>query len=117
MPFASTTRDRVMGALELPVTIYYVERVQDALNHAEVHGGDDAIARIEGYLDNYEAQESALNQGASSAGLIKADVLEWAPGGQTQGYKSEMARLRRQIAKALLLDSLVRSGSSVRLIR
>jgi hypothetical protein len=117
MPFASNTRDRVMGALELPVTIYYVERVQDALNHAEVHGGDDAIARIEGYLDNYEAQESALNQESDQAGLIKADVLEWVPGGKTQGYKAAIARLRRQIAKALLLDSLVRSGGSVRLIR
>lgn len=116
MPFASTTRDRIMGALELPVTVYYVQRVQDALNHAEVHGGEDAIARIEGYLDKYETQEAALDQGASSAGLIKADVLEWAPGGQTQGFKSGMARIRRQIASALLLGSLVK-GNSVRLIR
>nr|WP_290224174.1 hypothetical protein [Trichocoleus desertorum] len=116
MPFASTTRDRVMGALELPVTVYYVQRVQDALNHAEVHGGEDAVSRIEGYLDKYETQESALDQGADQAGLIKADVLEWSVGGKTQGYKAAIARLRKQIAKALLLDSLVR-GNGVRLIR
>lgn len=116
MPFASTTRDRVMGALELPVTIYYVQRVQEALDHAEVYGGEDAIVRIEGYLDSYEAQSSALSQGAASAGLIKADVLEWLPGGQMQGHRSELARLKRQISRALLLESLTR-GSGVRLIR
>jgi hypothetical protein len=117
MPFASTTRDRIMGALELPVTVYYVQRVQDALNHAEVHGGEDAIARIEGYLDKYDTQESALDQESDQAGLIKADVLAWVPGGKTQGYKAAIARLKRQIASALLLNSLVRSNNSVRLIR
>lgn len=116
MLFAATTCDRVMGALELPVTVFYVARVKEALEHCQVHGGENAVTRIEGYLDKYEAQESALNEAAEGAGLIKADVLEWAPGGKSGGHKSEMARLRKQIARSLLLVHLVKTGG-VRLVR
>ena len=116
MPFAATTRDRVMGCLELPVTIYYCQNVQDALNHAEAYGGEPAVTRIEGYLTQYEAQETALSEGTENAGLVKADVLEWALGGKTAGIKSEMQRLRQAVARSLLLEHLTRRGG-VRLVR
>ena len=116
MPFAVTTRDRVMGALALPVTVYYVQHVDDALTHAKTYGGETTVTRIEGYLTQYEAQETALNGAAEGAGLIKADVLEWAIGAKTGGFKTEMMRLRGNIADALNLRCIMR-GNGVRLVR
>jgi hypothetical protein len=72
--------------LELPVTIYYCQNVQDALNHAEAYGGEPAVTRIEGYLDQYERKKQALSEGTENAGLVKADVLEWALGRQNGGH-------------------------------
>jgi hypothetical protein len=117
MPFAATTRDRVMGALNLPITMYYVQQVDQSLLHVEAWGGEPAVTRIEGYLTQYEAQATALNTGSASAGLVKADVLEWERGGgKLKGIKAEMGRLRGLIARSLLLDHLTTSNS-VRLVR
>lgn len=116
MPFAATTLDRVMGVLGLPVTRYYVELVQAALDEADIYGGAPTVARIEGYLSQYAAQELALNSDAANAGLIQADVLHWSAGGKTSGVKAEMSRLRGLISKSLLLDSLT-AANKVRLVR
>lgn len=116
MPFAATTRDRVMGALELPVVVYYCQRVDDALAHAETHGGETTVTRIEGYLTQYETQQTALSAEAGNAGLVKAGPLEWSVGGKVNGVKSEMARLRKLIARSLLLDRLMK-GNTVRVLR
>lgn len=117
MPFAATTRDAIMGILGLPVTVYYVQQVQDALNHAEVHGGDPAIQRIEDYVFSYQDLERSLTSGAGNAAMIRADVIEWAPGGQSAGVKSEMHRIKKQVADALLLGHLISIGRGVRLVR
>lgn len=117
MPFTSETCDAIMGILELPVTVYYVQQVQDALAHAEVHGGDAAVARIENYVAQYQVLENTMADEVGNASLIKADVLEWTPGGKTAGHKSQMSRLQRQIASSLLLKHLNRATSGVRVVR
>lgn len=116
MPFQPTTLDRVMGVLELPVTIYYVQHVQNALNHVEAWGAEGAIERIESYLAEFDRQKALRRAASKDAGLIRADVLEWQLNGKTKGISAEMSSIKRELARALLLEAIVpRSG--VRLIR
>lgn len=103
MPFAAGTRDRVMAALELPLEPEWIELVDMALTRAETYGGDAAVTRITGYLTKLEAAEASLNSGAANAGLVRADVLEWAVGAKTAGYAQEMERLRGLILNSLFV--------------
>ncbi len=105
-----------MGALALPVIVFYVQHVDDALEHAQTYGGETTVTRIENYLTQYEAQETALSAAAEGAGLVRADVLEWAIGAKTGGFKSEMQRLRGLLADSLNLRGIMR-GNGVRLVR
>lgn len=110
MSFAADTRLRIMMALELPITVpAYVEQVNRALLDAEVYGGEVAVTQIEGYLTQFEAAQASLSSDSANAALVRADVLEWAPGQRNSGYQKEVQRLRNLLAKVLLLDSLVDS--------
>ncbi|MGI8933345.1 MAG: hypothetical protein ACR2FS_04650 [Phormidesmis sp.] len=128
MPFAEGTRNRVLLALEMPVVDLtadlgnannYIDRVQRALNQAETNGGQDMVTRIEGLLDSYEAQLAAYSESVQSGqgALIKADVLEWAPGQISSSQKGEYLRVRQQLARLLGLDKLSGGGSRVRVVR
>jgi hypothetical protein len=129
MPFAVTTRNRVLIALELPVVDVtadlsnshnYIDRVQRALDQAQVNGGEDMVTRVEALLSDYEAQLLAFSGSAQSgeSALIKADVLEWAAGGVSAGQKLELGRVRSQLAKLLGLDGIIGAGAHrVRVVR
>ncbi len=105
MPFASTTRDRVLNALGLPVVApRWVEFVDEALGRAENYGGEDAVTRIEGYLTKYESAESTRNSEASSSALIRADVLEWESGQRNAGYEVEMIHYRDLVLASLFIS-------------
>lgn len=128
MPFASDAASRIMVALELPVvditsdlgnSTNYFDRVRRALEQAEVNGGEDLVTRIEGLLGEYETQLAATSSAAQSgqSALIKADVLEWSAGAVSAGQKSELNRVRSQLAKLLGLDGIVGSGHRIRLVR
>lgn len=117
MPFAATTLDRVMGVLSLPLTRFYIEAVQDALDHAAVYGGDAAIARIEGYLTEYDTQQAALTAAVANSGLIEAGPLKWALGSRNAGYNKEITRLRNSISAALNLAHIMPRSGGVRLLR
>lgn len=108
MPFAADTKVRVMMALELPLNVpAYVQHVQEALFSAETYGGDAAVTAIESYLTQYETAQTSLNSDSGNGGLIRADVLEWSPGGKTAGLQTEMGRLQMKIAKVLMLEDLM----------
>lgn len=117
MPFATTTLDRIMGILKVPLTRFYIEAVQDALDHAAVYGGEGAIARIEGYLTEYDTQKQASIEGIANAGLIQAGPLKWALGSRNAGYKAELAELKNAIALSLNLGHLIKPTGRVRLLR
>lgn len=109
MPFAADIKTRICLALGLPITApRFVETVDRALLDAEAYGGQAAVTLITSYVTQYEAAQTALNSDAANNGLIRADVLEWAAGGKSRGYQSEMLRLRQQLAKTLLLEGLMR---------
>lgn len=113
MPFAEDTKVRVMMALELPLNIpAYVQYVQEALTSVETYGGDVAVTKIEALLTQFEAAQTGLNAESANAGLIRADVLEWQPGGKSGGYQKEMSRLRTTIASVLMLDDLMKSSAN-----
>lgn len=112
MPFAADTSIKIMMILELPITVSaYVERVNQALQDAQLHVGEAAVALIEGYVAQYQAAQTKLSSESANAALIRADVLEWAAGQRNVGYQQEMSRLRGLIAKTLMLDSLSPSKS------
>ena len=128
MPFAATTRNRVLIALELPVVdvtadltnaTNYIDRVQRALDQAQLNGGEDMVVRVEALLDSYETQLAAYSTSAQSGqgALIKADVLEWAAGAVAANQKAEYLRVRSQLAQLLGLDGLIGSGHRVRVVR
>lgn len=127
-PFAISTRNRILIALDLPAvelpgavlhggTSNWADRVQRAMDQAFTVGGDDMVIRIENLLDQYEAAETSFNAGASGAGLIKADVLEWAPGQRQTGFKTEMNRLRNKLISLLALQDVAGGGRRVRVVR
>jgi hypothetical protein len=128
MPFAVTTRNRVLVALELPVVdvtadlsnaTNYIDRVQRALDQAQLNGGEDMVVRVEALLDSYETQLAAYSSSAQSGqgALIKADVLEWAAGAVSANQKAEYLRVRSQLAQLLGLDGLIGNGHRVRVVR
>lgn len=129
MPFQSSTRNRVLIALELPVVeltadlgsaTNYIDRVQRALDQAQANGGEDMVTRIEALLTEYEAQLAAFSSSSQSGqgALIKADVLEWATGAVSANQKMELGRVRAQLAKLLGLDGLLGHGSNrLRIVR
>ena len=108
MPFAEDTKVRVMMALKLPLNVpSYVQHVQEALTSVETYGGDIAVTKIEALLTQYETAQTKLNAESGDGSLIRADVVEWQPGGKTSGDRSEMQRLRTTNAKVLMLDDLM----------
>lgn len=128
MPFAATTRNRILVALELPVVdvtadltnaTNYIDRVQRALDQALLNGGEDMVVRVEALLDSYETQLAAYSTSAQSGqgALIKADVLEWAAGAVAANQKAEYLRVRSQLAQLLGLDGLIGNGHRVRVVR
>lgn len=127
MPFASTTRDKIMGILCLPVVVpAWVERVDDALKRASDYGGEGAVTRIEGYVAKYEAAQTALDEASDDEGLVQADVLRWAEGARTKGYTNQMKRYGQLLLDALFtpqekhaiaLLSRVSGSNTVRIMR
>lgn len=106
MPFQSSTLDAVMDALSLPVVApLWVQYTQDALNRVANFGGETAIARIEGYVAKYQAAEAARNEAAGDAFMVRADVVEWEPGGQVKGFQYEQAYYADKLLKTLFLPS------------
>lgn len=128
MPFAENTRNRVLVALEMPVVdltadlgnaTSYIDRVQRALDQVEANGGEDMVNRVESLLDSYEAKLAAYSESAQSGqgALVKADVLEWAPGAVSSNQKGEYLRVRGQLARLLGLDGLIGGRSRVSVVR
>jgi hypothetical protein len=110
---------RVISALELPMAKAYVEHVQGALDHVEGWGGPPAIAEIVGLLNQIQTYDTAISAAIVSGqgGIIKADVVEWAPGGATKQSAMERDRLRVKLATLLALTDLMPSSGSIRIIR
>lgn len=104
MPFAATTRDRILNCLGLPVVApRWIEYVQESMDRAANYGGETAIARIEGYLTKYETAETTRNTQAGASALIRADVLEWEAGKRNSGYETEMMHYRNLVLSSLFL--------------
>ena len=64
----------------------------------------DLIAAIQADLDSLDALDLTLNteQGSTASGLIRADVLEWEPGGaKTRGIEVRFESIRGRIAAIL----------------
>lgn len=91
--------------LGLPVSApRWVDWVERAMVNAEARGGAALTELIEGYVTNFRTAETALSEGADQAGLIKADVLEWALGARQSGYTSEMKRIQTIILNTLFTE-------------
>ncbi|MBD1918861.1 MULTISPECIES: hypothetical protein [Cyanophyceae] len=106
MPFADIeqTRADVLEILGLPADApRWVELVQRKLERVPVIAGEAQVAKIEGWIENYQKAEAAIFAGADQAGLIKADVLEWALGSRYAGHEANMRRYAKRLLNALFI--------------
>ena len=90
-PFTSQGEDYVRAQME---------RTEDSL--------PGLVPEIQADLDTLDTLDATLTteQGATNAALIKADVLEWEPGGRrTQGLATESARIKQRLRNLLGLGS------------
>lgn len=122
------TRADVLEILGLPADApRWVELVQRKLERLPVIAGDAMVLKVEGWIEQYQAAETALFTGADQAGLIKADVLEWEPGARYAGHKGSMQLYAKRLLNALFIPcertEIVREnggmlgGNSVRINR
>jgi hypothetical protein len=82
MPFQDSTRDKLMGILGWPVSSKdYIDYLQSLMDDVVLYGGDDAIARIESLIDEYDDAQAAVTAAVVStqSSMTKADVVEWNP--------------------------------------
>jgi hypothetical protein len=99
------TKIEICLILGLPVSApRWVDWVERAMVNAEARGGAALTGLIEGYVTAYRTAETALTDSSDQAGLIKADVLEWAPGARQSGYSSEMKRIQNVILNSLFTE-------------
>ncbi|HEY9737535.1 MAG TPA: hypothetical protein V6D06_14675 [Trichocoleus sp.] len=105
MPWAPTTKARVMAALRLPQAApRWWELVQDAMDRVEALSGGSSIGYVEGLLTAIEAAKAAIASGATDAALIRADVLEWQPGQRNAGFSQELASKKEDLICALFTE-------------
>lgn len=106
---------RVIKYLEIqPFTSQGEEfvRAQMVRTETELPG---LVPEIQSDLDKLDTIDATLTteQGSVNASLIKADVLEWEPGGRrVAGFTAEMSRLKNRIRTLLGIDSLTSGGRS-----
>ena len=109
MPWAADTSVRIIAALELPMTttdiLVTVEgsmaRTYAAAGRSSTATAESFVTAVEGYLDKIESLESQMTALAGSAGMIRADVVEWSKDGRTAGLADERRRLILRIARLL----------------
>ncbi len=91
------------GALTYNEVLELIQQQMDDINAIDTEQGTTFATEIQADLDQLDTMDAALTaaQGSENANLIQADVLQWLPGGKVSGYKSEMARLTKRIARVL----------------
>lgn len=117
MPWAETSRTRIIAALGLPFAPSFVSQVEQNMQSVERYGGDTAVQLVEQYLDAYDELDSQLTTEAANGSIIQADVIRWSDRGATGGVHDELLRKRLQIARLLNCEHLLHRPNTVRLVR
>lgn len=96
-----------MGILGWPVSSKdYIDYLQTLMDDTETYGGEDAIARIEALILDYETASAALVTltVSTQASMTKADVVEWDPkltmGAAKTRVNSIVSRIRAALGVA-----------------
>lgn len=106
MPWAdiNQTKADVLEILGLPADApRWVELVQRKLERVPVIVGEAQVVKIEGWIAQYQTAETAKFTGAEQAGLVKADVLEWALGERNAGHEANMRFYANRLLNALFI--------------
>lgn len=95
MPFATVDKFRIVRQLNLP--LLEVETAMALVSDEAV------ITEIQSVLTELDTLQTTLNTERTNANnaLIRADVLEWAEGGRTQGMNQQRYELRDNLATLL----------------
>jgi hypothetical protein len=104
MAFQDSTRDKLMGILGWPVSSKdYIEHLQSLMDDVVLYGGEDAIARIESLIDEYDDAQAAVTAAVVStqSSMTKADVVEWNPKLTAKATGRRVSRAVGQIKQAL----------------
>ena len=110
--FTENDLTRVIKYLEInPFTTQGEEYVRIQMDRTE-DSLPNLVPEIQADLNTLDTLDASLTteQGSTNAALIKADVLEWEPGGaRTRGLYAEAARLKTRLRS--LLGLTASSGS------
>ena len=100
---AYTLGSRAGGPLTYNAVLDLLQEQIDHVNAIDTERGTTFASQIQADLDSLDELSENLTtaQNSENAGLIKADVLEWSPGGKTAGFSAEMNRLTKRIAGML----------------
>ena len=102
--FTENDLTRVIKYLEInPFTTQGEEYVRIQMERTE-DSLPNLVPEIQADLDTLDTLDASLTteQGSTNAALIKADVLEWEPGGaRTRGLYAEAARLKIRLRSLL----------------
>lgn len=117
MPWLTTSKTRIIKhqAYRINVAAVTAQTLNQLINQqmAEVLSGlPDLVPIIEADLATLELLDTALTveQGSTSAGLTRADVLEWDVDKKTSGISSRYDAIRMRVAN--LLSQAIASEST-----
>ena len=109
-----TDRERIRLALLYPAAKLYIDAIQSAMDRI-TNESPDSIATVQdilGQLDEVQETLTATLTDTSYA-MIKADVVEWEPGGKrAEGMQSQLDTLTVWLATTMNLEVYTGPGTS-----
>lgn len=108
-----TDRERIRKVLNYPAVKQSVDTIQSAMDRI-TNESPESITTVQSLLEQIDELAESLRTARSDASyaMIKADVVEWEPGGKrSEGIAIEKAELEAELAATMGLEPY--GGASV----
>jgi hypothetical protein len=113
--FNPETKSKILTIFAIPLTQDNATQLGDRLDAIELIDDGSMVYPIEDLIDSIESIESIISSptGLQSAGMIKADVVEWRQGASL-GTVDRYNQLKNRLGELL---GLARSGGQPSMVR